>query len=111
MRNAHTTHKTAKPEFAAAGTKQTEVPACPACNHTRGFEVRMASIYECAACHGLYGRCYLGDSYTFVLPHMVGGPVPVEHQRYFDFTCVGSKGVTRRHGWFNPPTRLITQVG
>lgn len=112
MRNATTTKKTAsQPEFAKVGAKQTAIPACPACSHTRGFEIQMASIYECGACHGIFGRCYLGDSYTYVLPQFVAGVVPVEHQRYYDFTCVGSKGLTRRHGWFDPATRLITQVG
>ena len=34
-----------------------------------------------------------------------------DEQRYFDIETVGSAGLGRRHGWFNPTTQTITQVG
>jgi hypothetical protein len=46
-----------------------------------------------------------------VLPGMSATEVPLEQIRYFDFTTVGSAGLGRRHGWYNPATKLITQVG
>jgi hypothetical protein len=46
-----------------------------------------------------------------VLPYMTGENVPPAEQRYFDITTLGSAGVGRRHGWFQPSTRLVTQVG
>jgi hypothetical protein len=36
---------------------------------------------------------------------------PEQNQVYYDLTCLGSTGLTRRHGWYNPVTKLITQVG
>lgn len=112
MTHALSTKTASKPEFAQAGTKQTAVPECPACSHKRGFEIQMARVYECGACHAVYGSLYLGDSYGYVLPHFGNDSAEItERQRYFDFTCVGSKGVTRRHGWFDPCTKLLTQVG
>lgn len=78
----------------------------------------MARVYECGACHAIHGDLYLGDSYGFVLPHFAPAPksveennVQLERQRYFDFDCVSSKGLVRRHGWFDPTTKLLTQVG
>lgn len=99
-----------KSEFAGSAKLET-VPSCPACSHTKGFTVKMASVYECGACHALYGHCYLGDSYGYVLPFFAEASVPAERQRYFDFETLGSQGVGRRHGWFDPMTRRITQVG
>ena len=114
--NSTTTTPKAKAEFAKPSAKLETVPSCPACSHTKGFTVQMCRVYECGACHALYGNMYLGDSYTLVGPFAAGAevfadPTYLERQRYFDFTCLGSKGVTRRHGWFDPRTKAITQVG
>ncbi|MBW1992119.1 MAG: hypothetical protein JRI59_08400, partial [Deltaproteobacteria bacterium] len=55
---------------------------------------------------------YLGESYQYVLPWFAKEEVPVERLRYFDFTCLASGDrVVRRHGWYDPETRLIHQVG
>jgi hypothetical protein len=102
-----------KAEFASATAKLTTVIPCPACSHTKGWEVKMARVYECGACHAIHGTMYLGDSYTYVLPCWSNdhSPEATERQRYFDFECLGSGGVTRRHGWFDPQTKKITQIG
>ena len=87
---------------------------CPACNRVKGNKADAKGVFTCSACGGLFhneGLMYLGDSYTYVLPYFDSCPVPVEGQRYFDFTVLGSKGLHRRHGWFNPATKRITQVG
>ena len=54
---------------------------------------------------------YLGESYELVLPEFETGETAREDLRYYDLTCLGSKGLTRRHGWYNRRTRRIVQVG
>ncbi len=101
-----TTQKTSPKE-----TKQITTPACPACSHKKGHEVK-PFVYTCGACDAIFSdHIYLGDSYSFVLPQWAEGEVPAERTRYFDFTCLGSQGVTRRHGWYDTATRKIVQVG
>ena len=67
-------------------------------------------VYECPKCLALFGSTYLGDSYSLVKPYFDKDPNPAE-QRYFDFETLGSAGIGRRHGWFNPATGFLTQVG
>ena len=81
---------------------------CPACRSRRCKAIK-GRIYQCNRCQAIFGTTFLGDSYEFVRPQWQTKEVKVE--RYFDFTCVGSKGVSRRHGWYDPETKLITQVG
>lgn len=87
--------------------------ACRACDNVRGNQnvPGHVTLYTCAKCNAIFGDCYLGDSYSFVKPFMTAAEVPAESQRYFDFSCLGSAGLTRRHGWYDPSTKLITQVG
>jgi hypothetical protein len=87
---------------------------CPACNskkQRRFNPARYAQVYECRTCGAIHGTLYLGDSYSLVLPYMTDKPVPPEKTRYFDFVTLGSKGIDRRHGWFDPETRLVVQIG
>jgi hypothetical protein len=92
--------------------KAVPMTSCPGCSCTKGFPVeRQVRVFTCADCGGLVGDCYLGDSYSLVLPYWAEGDVPAERQRYFDLTCLGSNGLTRRHGWFDTETRRIVQVG
>jgi hypothetical protein len=88
--------------------------ACPACNSTKNRPYRrerFAQIYECRTCGAIHGTCYLGESYEIVRPYMTDKAVPPEKTRYFDFITLGSKGVDRRHGWYDPETRLVVQIG
>lgn len=71
----------------------------------------MTGVYICRKCEAVFGQCYKGDSYGIVLPFMTADKDATERQRYYDFTVLGSDGVTRRHGWFDPQTKLITQIG
>jgi hypothetical protein len=86
--------------------------ACRACDNVKGNKQESSSrVYTCAACGAIFGTMYLGDSYAMVKAFMTSANVPSDRQRYFDFTTIGSAGISRRHGWFDPETRLITQVG
>lgn len=83
---------------------------CPACNSKRTKIRPGTMLFDCTKCQAVFGKAYLGESYDYVLPQFDPNPNPPE-QRYFDFMCLSSKGVVRRHGWFNPATKLLTQVG
>lgn len=88
---------------------------CPACNHVCGNKEDAKHVFTCKACGALFvndGLLYLGESYSYVIPAWdADGACAPEDQRYFDFTVLSSKGIERRHGWFNPATKRITQVG
>ena len=83
---------------------------CPACS---GNGINKGKVSECKRCGGIFADAiYLGDSYDFVLPYWDDPDAcRAGDQRYFDFVCLGSGGVDRRHGWFNPATKRIVQVG
>ena len=85
---------------------------CRACSG-KMFEKKYNGTVQCKRCGAIQndGPMYLGDSYAHVLPYFDTEGCKPEEERYFDFTCLGSKGITRRHGWYNPETRRITQVG
>jgi hypothetical protein len=95
-------------------TSTTNRIQCPACNSTRIAlgKVRI-SVHECRKCGAVFGDCYKGDSYTIVLPYFHTDPASVapEAARYYDLTVLGSAGIERRHGWFDPDTKRILQVG
>ena len=91
-------------------TKTTNQGACPLCSKTKGYSLG-GQTFECASCGAIHGTCYLGDSYSLVKPFFGPECSTPEEQRYFDLTCLGSRGVERRHGWFNPATKTLTQVG
>jgi hypothetical protein len=95
---------------------------CPACSSkaiNRNFEIlglsgRGYRVSACTACRAIFSKTlYLGDSYDIVAPYFISAELDTREleTRYFDFLTLGSKGMTRRHGWFDPITRLITQVG
>lgn len=85
--------------------------ACPCCNGKRRNPTRHPMVFTCRRCGAVYGECYKGDSYEYVLPRMTAEPVAKDRIRYYDFTVVGADGVSRRHGWYDPETKLIAQVG
>lgn len=83
---------------------------CPACSSKR--ITFFGQAYRCKKCDAIFSETiYLGDSYSLVKPWFAKDPVDPKKLRYFDFTCLGSEGITRRHGWFDPETRLVHQVG
>lgn len=85
---------------------------CPACSNKRGNKPDSNRVYTCKRCGAIFSsNIYLGDSYTYVLPYMAKQEVAPEQLRYYDLTCLGSEGIQRRHGWYDPDTKLIHQVG
>ena len=91
--------------------KTVRTPSCPCCSCTKGYETKYAQVYVCAECGGLHGTCYLGQSYEMVLPRM-SSKESMDGAQYFDFTTLGAGGkIDRRHGWYDPETKLILQVG
>jgi ribosomal protein L37AE/L43A len=85
---------------------------CPACLHVAGTSPDPKGVYTCRKCGGIFAdNIYLGESYEYVLPHLETEDVAPEETRYFDFTCLSSKGIVRRHGWYNTVTRRIVQIG
>jgi hypothetical protein len=78
-------------------------------------------LYECHGCGALFGTFdNLTDSYARVgfgwcrCPGQKAESGMIE-SRYFDFSGVGghaeARGAYRRHGWYHPFCKGITQVG
>jgi hypothetical protein len=91
---------------------------CPACSNKRGNKrydenkIGLMDIHRCKKCGAVFGSCYLGDSYSVVLPQWHTDPnPPSEDLFYFDIEALGSQGIQRRHGWAHKTTRRIVQVG
>lgn len=95
---------------------------CPACSHGkskryegRGAPAHRDNVRECSKCGAVFtsgdSHIWLGESYEIVTPHFTTDASADERARYFDFSTLGSDGAGRRHGWFDPSTGLITQVG
>ena len=84
---------------------------CPACGGRKRRKTEIPGVYECMRkkCKAIFGKCSLGESYKLVLPYFTTEE-PTE-TRYFDLYCLSSKGVIRRHGWYDPVTKKIVQLG
>jgi len=94
--------------------KEMRTNGCPNCGKKiKQKEIKPASVVECQYCEAIYtiSPISLGESYEYVLPYMEDAHIVPEKERYFDFECLSSKGKVRRHGWYNPVTNKITQVG
>jgi len=85
---------------------------CPACSAKKATDLA-CGVVECVECGAVYTTHHipLGRTYSFVLPYLDDGNCPAEEWKYFDFDFLSSKGLGRRHGWMNPATKLITQIG
>ena len=83
---------------------------CPACGG-RSHEQVATQVYRCRRCQALHGTVYRGELSQYVVLEWASGPVPPDRERYFDFTVLGSSGVTRVHGWYDVESRRLTQVG
>ena len=86
---------------------------CPGCNTVTAIgKADRNGVQTCRVCGGIFSTSpiYLGESYGYVLPRF-SIRTDMDGAKYYDFTCVGSKGIERRHGWFDPNTKLILQVG
>jgi hypothetical protein len=88
---------------------------CPVCSSekARHDPKHPVQVYICNGCGCVHGTCYLGESYSVVRNqfHPQAATFPVENERHYDLTCLGSEGISRRHGKFDPATRFILQTG
>ena len=88
---------------------------CPACDSTSSKAHPVADgVVTCAKCGALYTTraIYKGVSTSLVLPIWAAtGACAPGDERYFDLMSLGSDGLARRHGWYNPATKRITQTG
>ena len=86
--------------------------ACTACSHTHFSGTSHHSIVTCNGCGGVQGTVTVGDVTHFVHLHRwhTGEALP-EDLRFFDFTLLGSAGVSRSHGWFHRVSRNVVQFG
>lgn len=87
---------------------------CPGCGGRPGKATEVDGVVHCQRCGGIFGYCYLGASYRLVREEWVDAEDLAEAGKraiYFDLDCLGSRGIVRRHGWFDPVTRRITQTG
>jgi len=102
-------------ERAAAEAEDKPLPPnqCPACLAKKcPVSAEGSGLYDCVECGAIFGECYLARSYEIVKPRMTTDAVPPDRECYFDFTCLGSdQKITHRHGWYDPRTGLITQIG
>ena len=87
--------------------------SCPACSSTSSRAHERSGVRVCAACSCVFTErpIWRGDSFEIVLPAWDETDPALVEERPFDLTVVGSDGLERRHGWFNPATRRITQTG
>jgi len=85
--------------------------SCPACSSKQFAETDDLRVSTCKRCGAIFGTLPLGTSYQYVLPYFEKQPAPIEQCRYFDFLCIASDGLRRRHGWYNPANKLIVQAG
>ena len=98
-------------------THYRECPACnaplpePQCITTVVPTTSRDQVYVCPACDAVYGVVDLRASYDLVRPRWYERLDPPARTRYYDFTTRGPQGIGRRHGWYDPKSRLITQTG
>ena len=86
---------------------------CPSCGASssqwKGYK-NWWRIFICTKCDGIFGTCYLSDSYGIVSKYLTQQTSDME-VRYFDFITLGSDGIDRRHGWYDKLTGKLVQVG
>lgn len=86
---------------------------CPGCGGEKSKAGPVSGTRYCSHCGALFTvrAIYTGESYGLVMPFFSKDPTADERATYFDLESIGSAGLKRRHGWYDPTTRLITQVG
>ena len=89
---------------------------CPACNKkmtkkalNEPYQGKLR-VHQCPKCQAVFGTCYLGESYEIVKSYF-STVKSMDNALYYDFECLGSKGIERRHGWFDSTSGLILQTG
>ena len=99
------------------------MPPCSSCSNNTGHAVEVngrehASLVTCDGCGALLGRCYRGDS-PVLMVFADGADDGVQpnveatdrEAVYFDLDLLGSDGVNRVHGWYDPASMKVVQFG
>ncbi len=103
-------------------------PPCSACNNNTARSLVVnghahPDLRVCDRCGAVLGRCWRGDSPVLLVFCPTEAAKAVSHSarrrlesqlpdpRFFDLDLVGSAGVERVHGWFNPATMKVVQFG
>ena len=89
---------------------------CPACSGRRHVHVGVngrtfPSLYSCERCGCVHGSGYKGDVLSVVLVGTLRGESASGESLPFNVEMVGSDGVTRSHGWFDPVDGVVHQYG
>tara|TARA_R110000824_G_scaffold380931_2_gene573473 strand:- start:30 stop:317 length:288 start_codon:yes stop_codon:yes gene_type:complete len=91
---------------------------CGGCGSVEMTDAGVFGVFSCDDCGGLLAdNVYLGSSYALVSNSFYSGPLSDEElmeagrYRYYDLTCLGSAGITRRHGWFDSETKTVVSTG
>lgn len=103
-----TTSTTRRPRRQGCEPYCTQHLHCPGCN---GRRIERGNPARCRRCGAVFGQLYLGDVYAHVALHLPMEEAPAASLRYFDLTLLHSKGVERVHGWYNPATKRVAQIG
>jgi len=86
---------------------------CPGCSEPVETGTRLGpGVIECAGCGGTITTrpIWLGETFRYV-SNSWDPEGSFEGARYYDLTYLGSKGLGRRHGWYQPKTKGIVQTG
>ncbi len=81
---------------------------CPGCGGRPGKATAVPSVRHCQGCGGIFGSCTAAEGLQLVRSEWAQGEAA---QRAVSFDLTITDGGGRRHGWFDPVTRRITQTG
>jgi len=92
---------------------------CPCCSETAHYPVAGFGdrLVICKGCGGEYTprdeTLTEAESYSRVIDKFTTDPSADDRQKYFDHSYIdGENGIPkRRHGWYDPTTSRLTQIG
>lgn len=107
---------TLQPTAAVVAPVVAPYTSCPCCgwhNPANDYDSMTGIPVRRCVCGAVFGEMKLAQSYRVVKPQFHPEPDFEPGQtRYFDFSGLDPEGQPyRRHGWYDPETRLITQAG
>ena len=94
-----------------------DTDGCPACSNEGMVGTKYPTVWICERCSAVFGSVMdEAQSYEIVKPMFLqedGRDLLAEGLgQYFDLMHVDADGnLQRRHGWYDPQTRFILQVG
>jgi hypothetical protein len=89
--------------------EKTMYTECPACGCS-DFTTDKNGMNTCDGCNAIFGEFKsLAETRNYVYQRWFKGDKEPDHTVYYDFTYMNGK--KRTHGWFDPITKTITQIG